>query len=175
MSIKTLHSGRYLSLVSRDGWEYATRENASGVAVLIAVTDADEIVLVEQHRVPLDAAVVELPAGLVGDGDNGDEPMLDAAGRELIEETGFAAAHLEIAMAGPTSAGLSDEMVTFVQATGLTRVGEGGGVDDEDITVHVVPMDKVHDWLEARRAAGTIIEPKVYTGLYWAQRYLGSE
>ena len=40
------YRGRYLSLLERDGWEFASRSNASGVVVIIAVTDGGEIVLV---------------------------------------------------------------------------------------------------------------------------------
>ena len=87
----THFEGRYLSLRERDGWEFASRSNASSVVVLVAVTPAEEIVLVEQYRKPVEARVIELPAGLVGDLGDPDEPILDAAARELEEETGYAA------------------------------------------------------------------------------------
>jgi hypothetical protein len=68
---ETIHyKGRFLGLKERDHWEYAYRTNASGVVVLVPVTDAGELVLVEQYRIPVKSRVLELPAGLVGD--NGD-------------------------------------------------------------------------------------------------------
>jgi ADP-ribose pyrophosphatase len=163
----THYQGRYLSLIERDGWEFASRSNASGVVVIVAVTDGNEIVLVEQYRKPVQARVLELPAGLVGDHVDPGETVLEAAGRELIEETGYAAGHLEILMASPSSAGMSDEIITFVLATGLQRVGPGGGDASEDIEVLAVPLEQVDAWLEGQRAAGKPMDPKIFAALYW--------
>jgi ADP-ribose pyrophosphatase len=165
----THFKGRYLSLLERDGWEFASRSNASSVVVLVAVTAAEEIVLVEQYRTPVGARVIELPAGLVGDLDDPDEPVLVAAARELEEETGYAPSSLELLMECPSSAGMSDEVVTFVLATGLTRVGPGGGDDSEDIEVHIVPLTEVAGWLICQQTAGKPLDPKIYAALYWLQ------
>ena len=147
------YKGRYLSLLERDGWEFTSRSNATGVVVLVAVTDEREIVLVEQFRKPVGKHVIELPAGLVGDQGDSSETRLTAAARELEEETGFEAAHLEVLMDCPSSAGMSDEIVTFVQASGLRRTGPGGGDDSEDIRVHVVPLDQADRWLQKKAAS----------------------
>lgn len=168
--ITTHYKGRYLNMLERDGWEYASRCNATGVVVLIAVTDADEILLVEQYRKPIEASVIELPAGLVGDVDDPDESLLDAARRELEEETGYAAEKLEILMACPSSAGMSDEVITFVLATELRRVGPGGGDESEDIEVTSVALDRVDAWLAAQAALDKPVDPKVFTALYWLQQ-----
>ena len=165
----THFKGRYLSLLERDGWEFASRSNASGVVVLVAVTSAQEIVLVEQFRKPVDSLVIELPAGLVGDHANPDESVLVAAARELEEETGYAAAKMELLMACPSSAGMSDEVISFVLATELTRVGPGGGDSSEDIQVHIVPVTDVDGWLIRQQAAGKPLDPKIYAALYWLQ------
>jgi len=166
----TRYRGRYLSLLERDGWEFASRCNASGVVVLIAVTDAGELLLIEQYRKPVEASVVELPAGLVGDAADPDESLLDAAQRELQEETGYLAAQMEILMSCPSSAGMSDEVITFVLATGLRRVGPGGGDDSEEIEVTAVALERVDAWLAAQAAAGKPVDPKVFTALYWLQQ-----
>jgi ADP-ribose pyrophosphatase len=163
----TRYKGRYLSLLERDGWEFTSRSNATGVVVLVAVTDEREIVLVEQFRKPVGSQVIELPAGLVGDQGDSSETRLTAAARELEEETGFEAAHLEVLMDCPSSAGMSDEIVTFVQASGLRRTGPGGGDDSEDIQVHVVPLDQADRWLRKHAAAGKPLDPKIYAALYW--------
>lgn len=163
----THYRGRYLSLIERDHWEFVTRPNAHAVVVLVAVTPDDEIVLVEQFRKPVDSRVIELPAGLVGDLHGPDEDVLEAAGRELTEETGFEAASLELLMECPTSSGMTDEMISFVLADGLRRVGPGGGDHSEDIETHVVPLSGVDAWLEARRMEGTPLDPKIFTALYW--------
>lgn len=64
---RTLHEGRFLALRQRGRWEFVQRTNAFGAAVIIALTDADEIVLVEQYREPLQCRCIENPAGLAGD------------------------------------------------------------------------------------------------------------
>jgi ADP-ribose pyrophosphatase len=161
--------GRYLNLLERDGWEFASRSNASSVVILVAVTSDEEIVLVEQYRKPVGSLVIELPAGLVGDHVDPDESILDAAARELEEETGYAAAQLEVLMTCPSSAGMSDEMISFVLAKGLTRVGPGGGDDSEDIEVHIVPLTDVDAWLTHQLSAGKPLDPKIYAALYWLQ------
>lgn len=161
------YRGRFLSLVEKDGWEYATRSNARCVVALVAITPADEIVLVEQYRKPVGAMVIEIPAGLVGDLNDPDEPVLVAAARELEEETGFAARQMRLLMELPSSAGMSDEIISFVLAEDLYRVGPGGGDASESILVHQIPLSGVDDWLKAQLATGKTLDPKVYSALYW--------
>jgi ADP-ribose pyrophosphatase len=171
MSNVTTHfEGRYLSMMERDGWEYATRSNASCVVVILAVTPDDEIVLVEQYRRPVESQVIELPAGLVGDLDDPNESVADAALRELEEETGYRAATLERVMDCPSSAGMTDEILSFVKASDLERVGPGGGDDSEDILVHTIPLARIDDWLLEQQERGKPLDPKIYTGLYWLRR-----
>ena len=81
--------------------------------------------LVEQYRVPLGRNCIELPAGLIGDETEGEDP-LEAAGRELEEETGYRAAKLESLGEYYSSPGMVSESFTLVRASGLTRVGDGG-------------------------------------------------
>jgi ADP-ribose pyrophosphatase len=165
---KILARGRYLEFVDESGWEYVRRTGASGVVVIVATTDDGALVLVEQPRIAIHRRAVELPAGLVGDlsGSEGESLEL-AARRELEEETGFRAARWRRLAEGPASVGLSAEMVTFFRATGLTRVGAGGGDDTEDITVHLTPLADVPAFLAEKAAAGAAIDPKVFAGLYF--------
>lgn len=170
MSVVTsLHRGEFLEILRDRHWEYVRRTKASGAVVIIAVTDDGELVLVEQTRIPLQGKSIELPAGIVGDSEAfAGEALETAALRELLEETGFRGDHAELVTQGPTAAGFSSEMLTLVRIHGLTREHAGGGVDGEDITVHLVPLAKVHGWLEARRAEGFFIEPRIYAGLWFA-------
>jgi ADP-ribose pyrophosphatase len=163
----THYAGRFLSLMERDGWEFATRSNATRVVMLVAVTNDDEILLVEQYRNPVSSAVIELPAGLVGDHGNPEESIFDAAQRELEEETGYAAARMKLLMACPSSAGMSDEIVEFVLATDLRRVGPGGGDDSESIEVLRIPLVRAEDWLARQLADGRLLDPRIYAALYW--------
>src|SRR5262245_44701250 len=89
---RVVAQGRYITMVDDAGWEYVTRQGVTGIVVLVALTPAREIVLVEQYRPPVRRRVVELPAGLVGDVEGREaESLAAAAHRELVEETGFEA------------------------------------------------------------------------------------
>jgi ADP-ribose pyrophosphatase len=165
----TIHyRGRFLGLQERDRWEYAFRTNASGVVVMVPVTDAGELVLVEQYRIPVRSRVLELPAGLVGDADDPGESLETAAQRELIEETGYRAGYFEELLTCPSTPGMSDEIVSIFYAGGLERVGPGGGSGNEDISVHRVPLESAAGWLAAKLAEGLMVDPKIYAGLFWA-------
>lgn len=168
-SRRVLAEGCFARLVAENGWEWVERVNASGAVVIVAITCDDELVLVEQHRIPLGCRVVELPAGLVGDGAAGqDEKLADAARRELLEETGYEASQLIQLVEGPSSAGLSTEVYSMFLAREAHRVGPGGGDHSEDIEVHLVPLDQADQWLDAKRRQGIMVDPKIYAGLYFA-------
>ena len=66
---------------------------------------------------------------------------------------------------GPASAGLSNELMKIFLAEDMTKVGEGGGVDGEDITVHIIDLDDVDDWLSNQEKSGKLIDLKVWAGL----------
>ncbi len=164
---RILYSGDYLALGSKDGWEYVIRRH--GVVVIIAWTPNDELLLVEQYRVPVGRRTIELPAGLVGDEVGQEaESLLEAAGRELEEETGWRAGRLRTLIRCPTSAGLTDEEVTFIEATDLVRTGPGGGDGSEDIVVHCIGRERIDEWLTERHRAGLALDPKIHTALYWS-------
>lgn len=165
MSDNTLQwQGKYLEVHREGTWEYAARVAQMGAAVILAVTDDREIVLVEQWRPALAARTIELPAGLVGDSQS-DISALAAAARELAEETGFTASRWEDVGAFATSPGMSSEMFQLFKASGLVRTGPGGGVDGEDIVVHVVPLDGLSAFLDAGRGRGLVVDCRLVVGL----------
>jgi ADP-ribose pyrophosphatase len=167
---RTVFEGKYLRMKIRGHWEYAERTHAGGMAaIIVAVTPDDNILFVEQYRVPLQAPSIEMPAGLVGDIDAGESIELSAA-RELEEETGWRPAHCEVLMIGPTSSGMSTERIAFVRATGLTKIGDGGGDATEDITVHEIPRNDAPRWLAQKMAEGYEMDAKLWAGLWFIDR-----
>jgi ADP-ribose pyrophosphatase len=170
-SEETIAEGKRLRFVRRGTWEYVTRRGATGVVVVAAVTDEGKLLLVEQDRIPIGRRAIELPAGLAGDEPGAEhEHLVEAAKRELLEETGYTAARWQEVFTGPSSAGLTDEMITFFLASGLTRQSDGGGVAGEDILVHEVPLDEVDQWLSEKTREGLAVDVRVYTGLYFLGR-----
>jgi ADP-ribose pyrophosphatase len=144
-------------------WEYVTRVGGVAAAVILALTDAREIVLVEQYRPPLGCTCIELPAGLIGD-TRAEDPLAGAR-RELLEETGFVAERWEDFGRFASSPGMIGEIFHFYRATGLRRVGPGGGGGDERITVHVVPLAEVPAFVERARARGAMIDTRLLIAL----------
>ena len=156
MSVDTPWQGKFIE-VRRDGrWEYVARTGNVRAAVVLAL-DGEHVVLVEQLRVPLGRRCLELPAGLIDVGEN----AVEAAGRELVEETGYRAASLEELGEFCSSPGMVSEIFTLVRASGLERVGGGGGIDGEDIVVHRVAIDGIAGFVADRRAAGVAIDVKL--------------
>jgi ADP-ribose pyrophosphatase len=153
--------GRFIAAKRRGRWEYVGRARGIRAAVILAV-DAGAVVLVEQYRVPLGCPCLELPAGLIGDHDGeADETPFAAAERELEEETGYAAARWENLGEYCSSPGMVSETFSLLRASGLTEVGDGGGVDSENITVHTVPLARLPAFVAERRTAGTMIDAKI--------------
>ena len=164
--------GNFLALVREGHWEYAERVNTTGAAIILAVTSNQKLLLVEQFRVPCHARTIELPAGIIGDEpDSGTESHAQAAERELLEETGYAAGRIEALTTGPASSGVTSEIVTLFKATQLRQVHAGGGVGHEEIIVHEVPLSEVSNFLAEKARSGVLVDPKVYAGLYFAQCY----
>lgn len=153
--------GRFITAKTRGKWEYVARARGIKAAVILAVEEG-HVLLVEQFRVPLGRPCLELPAGLVGDEIEG-EDMLDAAARELEEETGYRAARMDFAGEYYSSPGMVSESFFFVTASGLEKVSEGGGVDGEDIIVHRVALNDIEDFIAQKRADGCAMDVKLLT------------
>jgi ADP-ribose pyrophosphatase len=168
-NINTLYAGKHLSLRARDGWEFAARNTRRPAVGIVAITADDRVVLVEQHRPPVGQNVIELPAGLAGDlAAAADESLLEAAKRELLEETGYVASQWTELGQGYSSPGLTDESIVLYLAENLEKVGAGGGDASESIVLHEVPLSEVASWLTARHTA---IDMKLMAGLYAAQEH----
>ena len=157
---KIVWQGQFVTAKTRGTWEYISRSRGIRAAVILAIDEDDHVILVEQYRVPLGRICIELPAGLIGDGD-ADEEDAAAAARELEEETGYHAARMEVLGEFWSSPGMVTESYSLIRAHGLTKVGPGGGTDSEDITVHRVPLAGISQAVADWRAAGYAIDTKM--------------
>jgi ADP-ribose pyrophosphatase len=156
---EVLWEGRFIAAKRRGRWEYVSRTRNIGAAVILAVHEG-AVILVEQYRVPIGATCLELPAGLIGDEEEG-EAIEVAAIRELEEETGFRAERMVDLGRYYASSGMSSEGFTLLRAEGLTRVGQGGGVEGEDIVVHRVPLPELPDFVAHKRSEGCAMDAKL--------------
>jgi ADP-ribose pyrophosphatase len=154
--MQTMFEGKHVVVHERDGWEFVERKRAKEAVAVIAVTDAGEVVLTEQVRRPVDARVIDFPAGLIEEFD-----VVETARRELEEEAGFTCETIERLAKGPSSPGITSEIVHLVRARGLRRSGTGGGVGGEKITVHLVPEQELAEWLRRKESEGILIDLKV--------------
>ncbi|HYZ48104.1 MAG TPA: NUDIX hydrolase [Sphingomonas sp.] len=157
--VETVWAGKYVEAKRQGRWEFVGRANNIHAAVIVAIDDG-HVLLVEQYRVPLGAPCLELPAGLVGDIEQGETVEVSAA-RELEEETGYRPKHIEIVGRFASSPGMLSETFTLVKAHGLTKVGDGGGDAHEDIVVHRVPLADVPAFVAGKRAEGCFIDVKM--------------
>ena len=163
---EVLCEGRHMLFLRRRGWEYAEHRVAKEAVMIVALTGDGRIVLVEEFRPAVNARVISPPAGLVGD--EGPEEAIEAARRELTEETGYEAASFELLARGPGSAGQSSEMIVFFLARGAHKSGDQAPHDRGSIRVHAVPVLELPAWAREREAEGALVDPKVWAGLYLA-------
>ena len=154
-----LCAGKFVRLLRRDKWEFASRANDIKAVVILAEFEG-KMILIDQPRVGPDCRCVELPSGLVGDDDPDATPETTAV-KELEEETGFTAERIERLGDFYASPGMLSESFTLVRAHGVRKVGEGGGDDNEDIAVHLVARADIANFVEQKRAEGFGIDVKL--------------
>lgn len=158
-SPEVMWQGKYIRAMRQGQWEYASRCNAMTAVVIYAEVEG-KMLLIEQVRVPIGKRCIELPAGLVGDEEE-HATILGTAAKELEEETGYQADHFHIIGEFYSSPGMIAESFTLVRATGLTKVGEGGGNAHEEIVVHLVQKDGLRDFIARMREAGRAIDVRI--------------
>jgi ADP-ribose pyrophosphatase len=157
---KIVWQGKFVTAKTCGKWEYVSRSRGIRAAVILAIDEQDHVLLVEQYRVPLGRICIELPAGLIGDGDT-DEDDVTAAARELEEETGYRADHMEVIGEFWSSPGMVTESYSLLRAHGLTKIGPGGGTESEEITVHRVPLSDITQAVNDWRGQGHAIDTKL--------------
>src|SRR5277367_2288354 len=137
-----IFSGRVISVrtdeVRMSDGSVATREIVEhpGSVGIVALDDADRVVMVNQYRAPIGAYLDELPAGLL---DVAGESALAGAQRELFEEAGLRASQWMVLVDLYTSPGFSTEAIRIYLARGLAAVDAGDryAPSDEEITLTV--------------------------------------
>ncbi|MEW5745031.1 MAG: NUDIX hydrolase [Nitrospirota bacterium] len=159
------HAGRLRT------WEAAERVNCRGIAVIVPLTAEGEFLLTRQFRPVVNNFVVEFPAGL----HDREESLVEAAGRELIEETKHTARELVFLARGPLSSGMSTEILSAFLAKDavpappelLRRFPPD---ESEQIEVHRVRMDDMYRFLASCEEQGDYIDVKVYGLVELAKR-----
>jgi len=130
-----------------------------GAVAMVALTAQGEVVLERQHRYPLARDFIEIPAGKLDPG----EAHLDTAKRELLEETGYAAAEWTRLGLIHNAIGYSDEGIELWLATGLEK--RAAKLDAEEfLEVFTLPFDEAL----AMATDGRISDVKTIIGLFWA-------
>ena len=166
-----IYNGKFVRLVRRNGWEYVERNNCTGIVAILPITNDGKIILIEQYRPPVQSQVIEIPAGLVDDKNGAKaETHEEAARRELLEETGYHAHRLDFLFAGPPSAGISSEMITFYLGTELEYVNHGGGDESEQIKIHKVNLSELENWLAEQFKNQKVVDTKVFSALYFLKQ-----
>src|SRR4051812_4043662 len=112
--MKTIATGKRLLLLDNDDWEFVERKKGKEAVVIIAVTDDNRLILTEQLRKPVNARVIDWPAGLVGD--EGENDPAKTAIKELREETGYECDSVELLTRATTSPGITSEIVSLYRA-----------------------------------------------------------
>lgn len=161
-----------LTLASTGGHmmrEYIKHDDAVAVVPVREGEGGTEILLIRQYRHPTRSVLWEIPAGLL---DKPGEDTLQAAERELAEETGMAAAEYEFLARFYTSPGCSDELLTVYLARGLTSVATDFVREDEEAEIQM--EWRALDEVIAAVRRGDVASPTLVVGVLAAQSVLGA-
>ena len=175
---QVMWEGKFITTKTRGRWEYVGRARGIRAAAIIALDDDPDgtrhVILVSQYRVPLSRFSLEIPAGLVGDDAGSEsEDATAAAARELEEETGYRASRMEVLGEFYSSPGMVSECFTLLKAKGLTRIGEGGGTEGENITVHRIALRDLARFVAEWRRAGHAVDVRI--AMLLTPGYLGED
>jgi ADP-ribose pyrophosphatase len=175
---QVMWEGDFITAKMRGRWEYVGRARGMRAAAIIALDEDPDgtrhVILVSQYRVALSHFCLEIPAGLIGDDAGAEgEDATAAAARELEEETGYRAGRLEVLGEFYSSPGMVSECFTLLKATGLERVGEGGGVSDENIIVHRIALRDLSRFVAEWRRAGHAVDVRI--AMLLTPEYLGED
>ncbi len=109
------------------------------VSAIVAVDDENKVIIEKQYRYPIGKEIYEIPAGLIDEG----ETPIEAAKRELLEETGYAAESWQEITSFYPSAGMHDELVHIFLAKGIKKVAEQQLDNDEVLSFELMDLDEL--------------------------------
>ena len=170
LASKELYSGKIITL-NRDTvrlpdgkiteMDIARHSGASAVVPFMSgpLGDEPQILLIRQYRFAAGGYIYEIPAGRL----DPDEAPIDCAARELKEETGCTADHLEPLTTILTTPGFTDEVIHIFMATGLTH-GQHHREDDEFVELVIMRLSEALE----RISAGEITDAKTVLSLLFA-------
>ena len=153
-------------------------ERGDAVAVMLFNLDTKSVVLVNQFKVPsligrrrddpktTDGWITEATAGMIDPNETPEEAII----RETKEETGYRISNPKLISKFFSSPGGTSERIFlyFAEVHETDKIGKGGGLDGEDITVMQMPLNELFE----RLAKGSIEDPKLAIGAYWLKDYL---
>lgn len=170
-STKKIFEGRVIKVqvdeVTLPNGKKATRELVKhpGAVAIIPITREGKIVMVEQYRKPLERSIIEIPAGKL---EPGEKPAFTAT-RELEEETGYGAVHLEKIRSFATSPGFADEVIHLFVARDLYKIAQPASLDeDEFVEIVEVSIEEAERLVEEER----IFDAKTILAIMWAKNNL---
>ncbi len=162
---KIVYSGKVFNTIV-DNVEYESgnrsiREVAEhpGGAVIFAIFPDEKVILIKQHRYPIDKFIYELPAGKL----NTNEDPLDCAKRELEEETGYKANKWQKLTAIYTTPGFCNEQLHIYMAEDLYPAENGRNLEEGELTmtVEILPLQKTIRMIENQE----IVDGKTICGI----------
>ena len=173
LSAETAFEGKIWN-IERESFDYndsvLTREFVAhpGAVAILAIDDLQRVLLIRQYRHPVRKYLWEIPAGLT---DIPGEPRLEAAKRELMEETGYVASDWTKLQDFMTTPGGNDEVISIYLARGLTHVGHDLELDGEEV-------DMISQWFPLEEALASVLaseiqSPSAVVGIMAAAHRLG--
>ncbi|MEG0472013.1 MAG: NUDIX hydrolase [Solibacillus sp.] len=134
--------------------------NHPGAVAIIAITENNKILLVEQFRKALERSIIEIPAGKI---EKEEEPIVTAR-RELEEETGYTAKSLHYLQSFATSPGFADEIIHVFVARHLTKMQTAAQLDeDEFVELMEVSLEEAEQMVNDQR----IFDAKTVFAVLW--------